>query len=219
MGPGAPRPAERRPAPLVIAAATAWTLFALIAWSTFAGAWSRVDAAAGAVAAQGQGLAPLRWVSAAHAPDGIRLGVALAALGLLVRRRAAAALGFTAIVLGGATLNHIVKHVLQRPRPGLAEVIGSATDFAFPSGHVANATLLYGALVGLTWSALRTRRSRVLLLVLAGTAVAGVAMARLALGAHRLSDVAAAPPLALGWMWCCFAAAAWWRGHRTGERR
>ena len=53
------------------------------------------------------------------------------------------------VVFGGATLNHLLKHGLQRARPVFGQVATGPTDFSFPSGHVANATLLYGVVAAL----------------------------------------------------------------------
>jgi undecaprenyl-diphosphatase len=192
----------------------------LIAWTAFEGCWDGLDAAiAGALA--GRDSTAVRMLSALHGPRSILAGLVLAVLVFAARRRTAQALAAPVLVLGGAALNHLVKHTLQRPRPGLVEGFAGATDFAFPSGHVANATLLYGALVALAWPALRSPRSRAMVLAAATTLIVLVAAARVAAGAHRFSDVVAAPPLALGWLWWCLAVAAAWRrrGMQTRDVR
>lgn len=216
---GAPRPGGVvRAAPRWAAGAASFVLFALIAWSVSAGRWDGLDALAGE-ALHAPGSAWPRVVSALHAPRGILAGLGLGIVAFAAGRRRVAAFGLPVLVLGGATLNHVVKHALQRPRPGLAEAVAGATDFAFPSGHVANATLLYGACLALAWPMLRSSRSRGLALAAAVAVVAGVAVARVAVGAHRLSDVAAAPPLALGWLWCCLALVASRRRALPGDPR
>ena len=68
----------------------------------------------------------------------------------------------TLVVFGGATLNHLLKHTIQRPRPGMEQLTQAATDFSFPSGHAANTTLLYGALALLLIRHVRTPGLRAL---------------------------------------------------------
>jgi undecaprenyl-diphosphatase len=47
-------------------------------------------------------------------------------------------------ISGGMLLNHIMKVAFHRPRPLLHQFFVSSLDYSFPSGHVMNATLLYG---------------------------------------------------------------------------
>jgi membrane-associated phospholipid phosphatase len=112
---------------------------------------------------------------------------------------------------GGATINDWVKHVVHRPRPGDEGVSVAGTDFSFPSGHVANATLLYGALALLLVGHLRSRVLQATVLLAAAGAVTLVASSRLALGAHYPSDVAAGAALAVAWLALCAGVRHGWR--------
>jgi len=147
----------------------------------------------------------MRGISALHATRVVLLIAALGAGLLLWRHDGRAALTLAVAVVGGGVLNHGLKHALRRPRPGMDAASAAGTDFSFPSGHVALATLLWAALA--------------LLLVRAGTArrVAGalalamvllVGLSRLVLRAHWLSDVLAGALLGAGWLALCLAAAA-----------
>lgn len=187
-------------------------LFGVIACATLRGGWfETVDAqvAAALAAHVGTGMrAFLGAVSALHAPRAIVVWTAIALVVLLGRRDGGGAVLLLTSVFGGATLNHLFKHGFMRARPGLEQVLAAATDFSFPSGHVANATLLYGVLVILAWHHLPAGPRRAVALLSAALLVTLVACSRLALGAHRLSDVLAAVPLALGWLALCLAGAA-----------
>ncbi len=133
----------------------------------------------------------MEGLSAAHGPRGVAaLTAAMAAL-LVAARQRADALWLLLVVFGGAALNHLLKHTMQRPRPGMEHLSAVATDFSFPSGHAANATLLYGALALLLIRDVRTPGMRVLAAAFAGSAVLLVGSSRLVLGAHRFSDVVA----------------------------
>jgi undecaprenyl-diphosphatase len=151
-------------------------------------------------------LRALGAVSHWHRPQAIAAASALALAVLLWRRQGVEALWLFCTVGGGATLNDWVKHAMHRPRPGDEGVWVAATDFSFPSGHVANATLLYGALALLLVGHLRSRAWQAAVLLAAAGAVVLVAASRLALGAHYPSDVAAGAALAVAWLALCAGA-------------
>jgi membrane-associated phospholipid phosphatase len=112
-----------------------------------------------------------------------------------------------AVVPCGATLNHLLKHAIQRPRPGLEQVVAAVTDFSFPSGHAANATLLYGFVALWLMPRLRPGWARVAVALTVVLAVGLVSCSRVVLGAHRFSDVAAGILLGVAWLALCSAVA------------
>lgn len=128
-----------------------------------------------------------RVLSAAHTARGSAVIVAGAAALLLALRDRASALWLVLAFYSGAALNHALKHLVQRPRPGQAEF--AVTDFAFPSGHAAQATLLYGALVVLLWRHTPSRAWRAAAVCAAVLLVGAVGASRLVLQAHWFSDV------------------------------
>ena len=100
----------------------------------------------------------------------------------LVVRRDPLARRFPLIMLGSALAEWSVKWLVGRPRPR-----GSPT--AFPSGHVFTSVAFFGAIVYLLWTRDVPRAWRI-----AGTAacvliVAGVAVSRIYLKFHWLTDV------------------------------
>lgn len=105
-------------------------------------------------------------------------------------------LGITA---GQGTVNHAIKSVVARPRPGmdLVEVFLPNDGNSFPSGHVMLYTVFFGFLFFLAWSRLPRSPWRTLALVLTGGLVLLVGPSRIFLGAHWLSDVVAAHLLGL----------------------
>ena len=149
----------------------------------------------------------LSLVSALHAPRGILALTMLAAVALLWRRDSRGLLLLLAVVPVGATLNHLLKHTIQRPRPGLEHAVDAVTDFGFPSGHAANATLLYGCVAVLLVPHLRSRGARIAFVLAAVLAAALVSCSRVALGAHRLSDVVAGMLLGIAWLALCLVLA------------
>lgn len=190
-------------------AVAALAAFAAIAWAVFG--------SAGVASADREALAWIRahtpalvqqgltTLSALHRPRGIVAATAVALALLLWRRERIAALWLLCVVAGGAALNDAIKHAVQRPRPGDALPYTGLGDFSFPSGHVANASLLYGALALLFIGRVPSHALRVLLWIAVVTLVTAVAASRLVLGAHYPSDVLAGAALAIAWLALCVA--------------
>jgi membrane-associated phospholipid phosphatase len=145
----------------------------------------------------------MQRVSDLHAPRGILAMTGIVAAAWLWRRDVAGTVMLLATVLGGATLNHFLKHGFQRSRPGMDGVL-SGTDFSFPSGHVANSTLLYGVVAVWLFARLPTRAARLAVVCGAAAIVCLVAASRMLLGAHYLSDVLAGALVGLAWLSLCF---------------
>lgn len=150
-------------------------------------------------------------VSELHRPRGIAAVSAVAALWLAWRRRPARSLLLLAALAGGATLNHLLKHAFLRPRPGADAVLAASTNYSFPSGHAANATLLYGALAALVVIGTRSSPLRAAAVAGAVLAVLLVGASRLVLNAHYASDVLAGIAVGLGWLALCRVGWLTWR--------
>jgi membrane-associated phospholipid phosphatase len=104
---------------------------------------------------------------------------------------------------GGMLLNLGLKYIFQRARPSFDDPLLSLASFSFPSGHTSGATLFYGVLMAYLIMAARNWSVR-LLVALAGVAmIALVALSRVYLGAHFLSDVLAAMSVSVGWLAIC----------------
>jgi membrane-associated phospholipid phosphatase len=117
-------------------------------------------------------------------------------------------------VPGGMLLNVAFKHVFQRARPHFDDPLLTLSTYSFPSGHTASATVLYGLLA--CWLAAHARSRRSALLAAAGAvaAVALVALSRMYLGVHYLSDVLAAAAEGSAWLAVCVTAVSTLRRHR-----
>jgi membrane-associated phospholipid phosphatase len=118
----------------------------------------------------------------------------------------------------GMVLNVLLKNIFQRARPTFDHPLITLVSYSFPSGHTAAATLLYSVLGAwlLTW----VRGGRRWLVVLAGvTMVALVALSRVYLGVHYLSDVVAAVASSTCWLAVTFTSVAVWRRRTARTRR
>ena len=100
----------------------------------------------------------------------------------------------------GMLVNLGVSQAMQRARPSFDDPLLVMTTYGFPSGHVSGATLFYGVVVAMLVSAIHRQPLRLALGMAAFTMVALVALTRLYLGVHYLSDVLAAFALSVAWL-------------------
>ena len=126
-------------------------------------------------------------------------------------------LGLT--VPGGMLLNESMKFAFQRARPSFDMPLLTLSTFSFPSGHVAGTVLFYGVLGAMLVSKTQVWRRRVRI-VFAGVAlVVLVALSRLYLGVHYLSDVLAAFAEAAVWLSLCMMGTHTFWQHRVENSR
>jgi membrane-associated phospholipid phosphatase len=100
---------------------------------------------------------------------------------------------------GGALLNVALKQYFARARPDAAEMLRRANGYSFPSGHAMGSAVAFGALAYLASRSLKTGAARSAVVAAAITLVCGVALSRVYLGVHWISDVAAG--VAIGFVW------------------
>lgn len=154
-----------------------------------------------------EGLARLRtpwltttftWITNAFGPGilPIVVGVACLAWGLATRRWRSPGLLVAAMVFSTG-LAMLVKAIVHRPRPPqeLQVIPGLETSFSFPSGHTAGAATLILVLAYLLWSDTRGRSQYVAWLGASAGITALVAVSRLYLGYHFVTDVMAGASL------------------------
>jgi len=134
--------------------------------------------------------------------------VAAAVLAWLLWRRNWRAAGYWAGAVGfGQLAAALIKLVLQRPRP-LADLYDGLSTYAFPSGHATMSMVVYGFLAVLVARSFSIPR-RWLVYAVATLLICAIALSRLYLGAHWLSDVIGG--LSLGLAWVCLLAIAYYR--------
>jgi undecaprenyl-diphosphatase len=143
------------------------------------------------------------WVSDLHGVMAVSLYVSLLALYLFWKRDWVWLVFLVSAVPGGMLLNETMKHLFRRSRPILEHSLLTLPSYSFPSGHVAGATLFYGALAIMFISAVDDWRKRGFIICVALTMVTLVAVSRLYLGVHYLSDTLAAFTEACAWLSLC----------------
>jgi undecaprenyl-diphosphatase len=109
-------------------------------------------------------------------------------------------------VPGGMLLNVALKHVFRRVRPSFDDPLLSLVTYSFPSGHTAAATVFYGLLACYLVRRTRAWQARALIVAGAVAMVMLVALSRMYLGVHYLSDVLAAAAEGAAWLAICVTA-------------
>ena len=163
----------------------------------------RVDTEAHRWAATGRSTGATRFfvfVTIVGAPVPLGLIVLAAGVPLAIERRWQR-LGYLMVTaIGGSLLVVQLKVYFARARPDLAEAIRQAHGYSFPSGHAMGSMVVAGALAYLGYRAFQSTRARAAAVAGAATFVLAVALSRVYLGVHWISDVAAGMSAGLLWV-------------------
>lgn len=124
--------------------------------------------------------------------------LAVALLALLLARRWVDALAVLGSTVGTLYLYELIVRWVGRPRPPVQHLENPGGS-SFPSGHVANSTALYLAILLAVFVFTRRRSLRLLLLLVAGTLIAGIAVSRIYLGLHYPTDDIAGLLIGVAW--------------------
>ncbi|HYK42799.1 MAG TPA: phosphatase PAP2 family protein [Thermoanaerobaculia bacterium] len=113
--------------------------------------------------------------------------------------------GPSAKFLGGAMLlgsiwSPLLKRRFRRGRPDLWSPLATEASHSFPSGHATMGTIFFGAAGLVLLREAPSPAARVAVLALAAIFIAAVALSRVYLGAHWLSDVLAGVLLGALWL-------------------
>jgi undecaprenyl-diphosphatase len=106
---------------------------------------------------------------------------------------------------GGMVLNLVLKSAFERLRPRFEDPVLFLDSYSFPSGHTAASVAFYGVLAAFLVSRFHDRRRRAACVAGAIGAMALVALSRVYLGAHYLTDVLAALCSSTVWLVLCLA--------------
>lgn len=152
-----------------------------------------------------------------HHPLGIGLMAALLAAWWYRRGERYWVLALLCAVPGGLLLNVLLKYIFQRARPHFDEPLVNLATFSFPSGHTSGATVLYGMLAAWLVCHCRAKALQGLIVAAAVFMVAAVALSRLYLGAHYLSDVLAGMAVGGAWLAVCITSVSTLRRQREAR--
>ena len=154
-------------------------------------------------------------VSDVFDPNVFRVGLTVVAVVYVIRGERHHATWLVVTVFGGAALGYALKEIVGRARPALPDPVSTAPGLSFPSGHALGASIGCCLLLLITLRFL-SRRGRVAAVIAAVLIVGAVALARVVLGVHFVSDVLAGITLGVGWVAVTTSAYIAWR-RETGQ--
>lgn len=154
-------------------------------------------------------------VSDVFDPNVFRVALTLVALAYLIHGEKHHAAWLVVTVFGGAALGFGLKEIVGRARPVLPDPVSTAPGLSFPSGHALGASIGCCLLLLITLRFL-PRGGRVAAVIAAAVIVGSVALARVVLGVHFVSDVLGGMTLGVGWVAVTTWAYIAWR-RETGQ--
>jgi membrane-associated phospholipid phosphatase len=154
-------------------------------------------------------------ISYAFHPNVFRVVLTVIALLYLIRREAHHATWLFVTVFGGTALGVALKVIVGRARPVLPDPVATASGLSFPSGHALGASIGCCLLLLITLRFL-PRGGRIAAVITAAAIVCAVALSRVVLGVHFVSDVLAGIALGIGWVAVTTWAYVAWR-RETGQ--
>ncbi|WP_017470690.1 phosphatase PAP2 family protein [Amphibacillus jilinensis] len=130
-------------------------------------------------------------------------------ISLIYKKRWDVAILFIVMSIGGVFLNYLLKVIFQRTRPGSERMIHffniefELVSFSFPSGHTMRTTILFMFIIFLVYQFQANKRLKIVVLSLGIAAIIGVALSRIILEAHYLTDILAAISISVAWLSTC----------------
>ena len=133
-------------------------------------------------------------------PVGVGVIAALVAIALLITKRFRWTIYLLLNVGIGGGIDMELKRYFARARPAVAQQLMHATGYSFPSGHAMGSTVLFATLSYLAIRILPRWRWKSAALALCTTLIVSVALSRVYLGVHWISDVGAGIVAGLLWV-------------------
>jgi len=133
-------------------------------------------------------------------PAGLAVLLTIIGIILAIRRRWRWLIYLAVTAGGGALLNLELKRYFARARPIAAEMLRRANGYSFPSGHAMGSAVAFGALAYLAFRAIRSWPAKTAVIAFLYTLLASVALSRVYLGVHWISDVLAGVTVGTVWV-------------------
>jgi len=152
----------------------------------------------------------MKYASFIGSSEVVLLVTIIIGLVLLVKRKWRNLFFFFTLSVGGVVLNLFLKMVIQRARPGdevsYIEVFNfnlEIQSYSFPSGHTMRATILFLFLMYLSYQFMKNTTTKVVSYIIYIILIFAVALSRIMLDAHYVTDIAGALLISVSWFFIC----------------
>jgi len=94
-------------------------------------------------------------------------------------------------LVSSAFVNHLIKEIVQRPRPPIELRMVEESSFSFPSGHAMTSATFYGLIIYFALKNVKNKKLRNTICITLSLLVFLIGISRIYLGVHYASDVLA----------------------------
>lgn len=115
--------------------------------------------------------------------------IALISLIVIKHRRIGASIAVN--LVSSAFVNHLIKEIVQRPRPPIELRMVQESSFSFPSGHAMTSVTFYGLIIYFVFKNVKNKRLRNTICTALSFLIFLIGISRIYLGVHYASDVLA----------------------------
>ncbi|MDR0899668.1 MAG: phosphatase PAP2 family protein [Lactobacillaceae bacterium] len=131
------------------------------------------------------------WVTFLAQPiTAMGLTAVVAIIALLVKKNVRVAAFIVVNVVAGAGVMWLIKQVIRRARPEVANRLVEENGFSFPSGHSTNAMVFYGGLLVLALLFIKEKKAlKIAIVSVLAVIVLAIPISRVYLGVHYPTDV------------------------------
>ncbi len=94
-------------------------------------------------------------------------------------------------LVNSAFVNHLIKEIVQRPRPPIELRMVEESSFSFPSGHAMTSATFYGLIIYFIFKNVKNKKIRNTICTVLSLLIFLIGISRIYLGVHYASDVLA----------------------------
>lgn len=115
--------------------------------------------------------------------------IAIISLIIIKNRKIGASIAVNLVT--SSFINHLIKEIVQRPRPPIELRMVEESSFSFPSGHAMTSATFYGLIIYFVLKNVKNKKLRNTICITLSILVFLIGMSRIYLGVHYASDVLA----------------------------
>lgn len=115
--------------------------------------------------------------------------IAIVCLIVIKNRKIGASISVNLVT--SAFVNHLIKEIVQRPRPPIEFRMVEESSFSFPSGHAMTSATFYGLIIYFVFKNVKNNKVRNIICTVLSLLIFLIGISRIYLGVHYASDVLA----------------------------